>query len=386
MKLNLNTSSLNWEKANVFDYRYIYHLMLMINERYTKVGIHEKNTYYPAIPNEYANRQEWNFAKWSPNGILTWDQLQSIYSTTFFLAQYVYINPNNFNEEAFEKRSLKLFPGFSLQQLCEISNFDFFKNPFIPGQRLDYYNKFLLPLKKILAELKFIYTDAFVFSSEENLFKKFRIELPEKIVDGEAYTISGPDELEYLQNFENFKSSKTENYYSSDTLLGYQIGLQYVYDTWYRYNTGEEENYSGWKYTGAAFKDKLNLLTYAKYKSGVEFKSYLISTTSPKEMWISYSNGSNQIRPSYYKANYSNIILNSEDVISENGRAKITFSLDPINWNADITGIPIQEFYQFKRTIEDGRQDNVESKWMTYISCLFKPCIILNYGNIFEYF
>ena len=86
MKLNLNTSSLNWEKANVFDYRYIYHLMLMINERYTKVGIHEKNTYYPAIPNEYANRQEWNFAKWSPNGILTWDQLQSIYSTTFFLA------------------------------------------------------------------------------------------------------------------------------------------------------------------------------------------------------------------------------------------------------------------------------------------------------------
>ena len=52
--------------------------------------------------------------------------------------------------------------GYSLQDMCDIANFDFFSNPFIPGQPLDYYSKFLKPLHDVLASYKKFWTNAFI--------------------------------------------------------------------------------------------------------------------------------------------------------------------------------------------------------------------------------
>lgn len=380
MKLNLNTDNLNWDEVNIFDYRYIHHLMLMVQERYIGIGLPsvETSEHYP-IPNTSESIQYWNFSKWTPNGLLTWDQLQSIYSATFFLAQYVYINPDNFNTNNFKNHSLRKFLGYSLQQLCDIANFDFFKNPFIPGQRLDYYTKFLLPLKKILSELKYLYTDAFKYDDEDNFIIKSNIYLPEK----DGYTIDGPDKIDYLQNFDNFISQMNDHgykEYSDSVLLGYQVSFQYIRDIWYGYDYSQDgKNYDGWVYKNAAYKDENTLTTVGRYTPGLEYKAYLYSTTTGVDFI--------KKNPSYYRSNYEDIILVNTSNVPNTGFIKEKFSIKPIDWNVDITGIPVEDFWEMSNTVENGYDYNPNKvRYYGYISCLFKPCIIVNYGNKFNKF
>jgi hypothetical protein len=103
MKLDLDTSNLDWSKATVRDYRYIHHLMLMMHERWTKLGMAPSG--FPVkvtttlVSNAYSDVSAiFKMNRYSPGGILSWDQLAAIYHAMVYLGLYVYFNPDNFKE------------------------------------------------------------------------------------------------------------------------------------------------------------------------------------------------------------------------------------------------------------------------------------------------
>lgn len=120
--------------------------------------------------------------------------------------------------------------GYSLRDMCEIANFDFFSNPFIPGQRLDYYTKFLKPLHDVLASYKKVWTNSLKAKRNENLKIITRIQLPTKIVDDTLYTLDGPEMIDYLGNLENWIQGLKDEYGivgTNNNALGFQFNFQY---------------------------------------------------------------------------------------------------------------------------------------------------------------
>ena len=88
MKFDLNTKNLDWDKATVRDYRYIHHLMLMIHERWTKLGMSPSG--FPTNGSVCISEKAIGFSltRYAPCGLLTWDQLVSIYHAMVYLGLY----------------------------------------------------------------------------------------------------------------------------------------------------------------------------------------------------------------------------------------------------------------------------------------------------------
>ena len=130
--------------------------------------------------------------------------------------------------------------GFSLQDMCEIADFDFFKHPFIPGQPLDYYEIFLKPLHDVLASYKKIWTNVLKALNNKKVLQLRSITLPQ--YDGPAdYSgrIQGPDAVKFQGNIQNWlkqmKESNKTYETSQATSLGYQVAFQYQTGYWTPY-------------------------------------------------------------------------------------------------------------------------------------------------------
>lgn len=226
MKLNLDTSNLDWEKATVKDYRYIHHLMLMIHERWTKLGMTSAGfTSYPRTPAFVSSSIGIAFKmnRYSPNGFLTWDQLSSIYHAMIYLASCVYMNPNNLNERFWVNGNNTKWIFHSLEDINSIAGFDFSTHPFIPGQPIEYYSQFLLPIKKVLASFNKIPISNVIKLSPTHdnsirlTYNTSVFPLPTKTVTDEdghdrIWDYQGEDLIDYISDASKWKEASIHYY------------------------------------------------------------------------------------------------------------------------------------------------------------------------------
>lgn len=116
MKIDLDTSNLDWTKASVMDFRYIHHLREMVLERMNfggAFGFFNYNDYFPF-------------------GLFNFQQILMIYKAMLWMGTSIFFNRNNFDEKYWHNsNNLKLW-CYTLKDMCEIAEFDFFANPLIP--------------------------------------------------------------------------------------------------------------------------------------------------------------------------------------------------------------------------------------------------------------
>lgn len=336
MRLDLDTSNLDWSNATVRDYRYIHHLMMMIHERWTKLGMAPSgfpaSDIIPLVSNAHNDVSGiFKMNRYSPGGILSWDQLAAIYHAMVYLGLYVYFNPDNFKEEYYKNGDLRKLPVFDLKDMCRIAEFDFFAHPFIPGQPIDYYSQFLLPIKKVLSAYRFISTNVYLLkrydrnigssakagtSSDDSGNVTAVFEPPYKIIDDRNRLYEGRDMIEFLANGQNhidalkdyyqcFKdevkftdrypnrerpnqdTAPSEEYGSTGPVLGYSYKVSYIMLEWTDYGRNKDSNDrvvpsidEGFIITSyAAGFGNLYKLAYP-YPAGIPYKVYLYHTTN----------------------------------------------------------------------------------------------------------
>lgn len=67
--------------------------------------------------------------------------------------------------------------------MCTIANFDFFANPFIPGQPIKYYEKFLKPIHDVLAEFKYVWNNYFIYLTDFTEYYSASLNSPVESID-----------------------------------------------------------------------------------------------------------------------------------------------------------------------------------------------------------
>ena len=107
-KLNYDYKELDWSKANIFEFKYIWYLARMIQERYIGLGILPLIS-WPKSSNYIEDNDvtgslstTWNISRFSPNGILSWEQMQMIYNSTMYLGLYVYYKDGNLSSSNYK--------------------------------------------------------------------------------------------------------------------------------------------------------------------------------------------------------------------------------------------------------------------------------------------
>jgi hypothetical protein len=374
MKLDLDTSNLDWSKATVRDYRYIHHLMLMIHERWTKLGMSPSgfptNASNKAITTSYADVSAiFKMNRYSPGGILSWDQLAAIYHAMIYLGLYVYFNPDNFKEEYYKDGDLRKLPVFDLKDMCRIADFDFFAHPFIPGQPIDYYSKFLLPIKKVLSAYKLISTNVYLLkrynsrisssaqagTSSDESGNLTVFEPQYKTIDGVKRKYEGRDLIEFLSNGQNhidalkdyyqcFKdnirfreryssraepladTAPSEYFGSTNPVLGYSYKVSYTMMKWTDYNRNRDSEDrivpsidEGFIISSYAVGfGNLYKLAYP-YPAGLPYKVYLYHTTNAVS-WSAKNSGvpSDPKSPRYFNSPWPMIMEVKSGTVPEN--------------------------------------------------------------------
>jgi hypothetical protein len=160
---------------------------------------------------------------------------------------------------------------FTLQDMCEIAEFDFFNNPMTPGQPASYYVKFLLPMKKVLTKFKKTITNTAYGATQQDLSP---IRAEERCFN--FNNLTSPQRLTHLRDKNNwikicksfydnslkesYLPTRINNYYSEN--LGIQACAYYTEDVYAYYEDYETkyQEYSGWKYTEMTFKDREELI------------------------------------------------------------------------------------------------------------------------------
>lgn len=439
MKLDLNTSNLDWSKATVRDYRYIHHLMLMINERWLQLGIAPSglpsSSSSDRLPSEKPTSKSVSAAgtnifrmnRYSPGGLLTWDQLSSIYHAMTYLGLYVYFNPDNFKEENYVKGDLRKLPVFDLKDMCRIAEFDFFAHPFIPGQPIDYYSQFLWPIKKVLSAYKFISSNSYIIKQPTNestptpatgiagstyyIFPKQTVK-----VDGVEYGLLGNDKINYLANGQNHLSALREYYEcyknginftekykdryvgygnsGNTACLGYDYSVQSLYFASNDYNQSEEYHIdSGLAITAYTVTfGNLFKLTSA-YPAGLPYTIYLYHTTYSKRAATWYSEFYNYAPvPKYFNSPWDMIIKVRDGVVPDN--CEVIEWIELPSWNDLPTSHPHSSFgqkYEGKDVIEDDRLDFVENPAKNTLAeadhygAEYIPLFVFDFSSKFKY-
>lgn len=374
MKLDLDTSNLDWSKATVRDYRYIHHLMLMIHERWTKLGMAPSGFPTSATNRIVSNAYNvvsgiFKMNRYSPGGILSWDQLAAIYHSMIYLGLYVYFNPDNFKEDYYKNGDLRRLPIFDLKDMCRIAEFDFFANPFIPGQPIDYYSQFLLPIKKVLSAYKLISTNVYLLKRYDYSIgvgpkagtgstvdgDVTLLEPPYKIIDDRRRKYEGRDLIEFLANGQNhintlkeyyqcFKdevkyterypnrsnphgdTSIAEYYGTIGPALGYSYKVSYTMMKWTDYDRNKDSDNrvvpsidEGFIITSyAAGFGNLYKLAYP-YPAGLPYKVYLYHTTNAVNWSAKQENTpSNPDAPRYFNSPWPMIMEVKSGTVPEN--------------------------------------------------------------------
>jgi hypothetical protein len=115
-KLDLNRTNLDWNNPNILDYRYIDYLKNMIDERYLKAGFSGTCIRVGSSPTNNKFFPYWNTTYFYPNGILTYRELQTIYSMMLFLAVHGYMNKDKFKDENFKYRRQSCLVGLFIRR------------------------------------------------------------------------------------------------------------------------------------------------------------------------------------------------------------------------------------------------------------------------------
>lgn len=397
MKLNLNTDTLDWTNPNIFDFRYIYHLAMMVYERYTKIGI---------SPTGLANR-DWletcetvfhpvfDITKFSPNGLLTWEHLSTIYYSMIYLGTYVYLNENNLSEDKWVRGDNRRWLNYSLENMCEIADFDFFANPFIPGESLAYYNKFLTPIKKVLSSFRKIWTNSFFVDRNANkgyYISNESLTLPKIEVDGEQKTINGRDLLTFYQTPQNFINEIDRKITNGDysslgnvEYLGYQYGVNTKYIKWYGYDgEGDLEIVSDWVYDYIAMRKEKEFKCSAAYSPGIPYQVYLYHTTYFDESWTN-----NAFLPSHFKSPWNMLITCQTGIVPINGEVTETISL-PEDITFELEHLTPEKFWRIKYESSPDypyyttlyQEDLLE---VEVTSVFYRPLIVFDYSSKFIY-
>lgn len=451
MKLDLDTSNLDWSKATVRDYRYIHHLMLMIDERWTKLGMAPSG-----FPRSAANRTITNaysdisgifkMNRYSPGGILAWDQLAAIYHAMLYLGLYVYFNPDNFKEEYYKDGDLRKLPVFDLKDMCTIADFDFFANPFIPGQPIDYYSQFLLPIKKVLSAYKFISTNVYLLkrnangigakagtsSSEYGDLTLF--EVPYKTIDGRQRRYQGKDMIEFLANGQNhinavkdyyqcYKNEEdfyekyeykraaplddtapTEYHGTTSPVLGYNYKVSYTMMEWTDYDRNKDSEGrvvpsidEGFIITSYAIGfGNLYKLAYP-YPAGLPYKVYLYHTTT-KVQWSAkqQNTSSDPSGPRYFNSPWPMIMEVKSGTVPDNNEVIEWIELPswdelPTDWPH--TGADKKLLDAEIVTYDSGRKYFSVTESYTFApfrcedqySALYYPLFVFDFSSMFNY-
>ena len=255
--MTIDFTNLNWNTATVLDGRYIYYLAMMVHERSTQLGFVFSNF-------------KFNINEYSPTGIFRYNQLHQIYIATLELGQSFYFNSNNLTQNSFKNHKLRRFLNYTLSQLSDIADFDFFDNPLIPNQRLDFYNKFLKPLYLLLKEYKKICFNKFYeFSTISGYYASDTTfpnatDLSGNIITNEINHIEqkldGPNLISHY-SFQNLKDREERDNFHGNIygVVGGLVAAKYEKNFWYGYKTThwEEEPTppippeTGWSFNSA---------------------------------------------------------------------------------------------------------------------------------------
>ena len=389
MKLDL--SNLNWNNANVFEFKYIYYLALMLHERSNKIGINTYNTGVNFDINDY-----------EPGGFFRFKQLYSIYCWTLFLGKYAYFKPDTLNNDSFRfGRRVKHF-GYSLKDMSEIAQFDFTKHLLIPGQRLDYYNKFLKPLYLILKEFKKIWYNRFISIDTAKLYHGYSLSDPPKVT---KYNIEqdqvGQDVLDYYtldqckqRELEISPSAQSYSPAHATTFLGGRMvcsyhkftsfGYTYSYTdqgiTYTRPESWYASNFEGKKFLFYSILPSGQIQCPAPLNTGVNYQLYMYSfnlldvsiyVNSPRSIInrFYYNNGNtpetnvaykyiDYMNPGIVLKPFGNYYLMSEGTIN-NEFETFNISLpEKFPYNESIfDNYPIEMFGAARETVSINRQE-----------------------------
>lgn len=398
MKLK-NTNELNWEEANILDYRYINHLTKMITERSVGIGWMPKSSVSQAWVQSYTNVFNflWTPERFSPGGFITWEQISQIYSMTMFLATYVYMNENNFKEENFVNGDLRRHLGYSIEDLCNIADFDWFSNPCLPGQPIIYYSKFLHPLKKVLSSLKKVWSNRAYTSDRSPVCYGNYSSLPNSFYSSKnGVTVSGKDKYEELKDYDKIIEMIKETIYgskyssfkkstSSGALYSF-LTVSYIFGTWdseYGSEESKYENFDTWFYSFYSVKNTGRFIWNSYFKPGSSYSTYLYSTTSFNN--VPYTNSSKSY---YHISKWGNIIKCGEGTVPEDGHIRESLQLP--DWNLpnrnDLPDyIDLSEFFLSYSRL-DGTSSSVKpGKKGINVGTCYIPLVIVDYSNSFQY-
>jgi hypothetical protein len=368
MKLDLDTTNLNWENATVRDYRYIHHLMMMIHERWTKLGMspsgytNSTNDSPRPCGNLEYGELAFNLHRYSPGGLLTWDQLSSIYHAMIYLGIHAYFNEKNFNEKNWKNGDNKKLYYFSLQDMCDIADFDFFSNPFIPGQPIDYYSKFLYPIKKVLSAYKKIASMHFIVAKSNagttpcigtiyNSSSSKLLPCPTKIINDDEWFYQGRDKINFFANIENHinKIKELYQYYKNGGnwqggnsspgatdiyhLLGYEYSIETIYELWDDYGRTETSIDSGLICSACGILFGNFFKCAELWPAGIPYDIYLCHTTYYKGSMITSPTITYNVGnvPKYFNSPWPMIIHKGTYNVPNNGVVENWIELP--SWN-----------------------------------------------------
>lgn len=402
MKIDLDTSNLNWNKATINDYRYIHHLMMMAYERWTKLGAFTNGS-------NYSNFLPFKLNRYSPFGILTWDQLSSIYHAMTYLGTYVYLNEKNLNEKYWKNGDNRKWIFYSLQDMCDIAEFDFFAHPFIPGQPLEYYSQFLLPIKKVLASYKKIATSRFITKytsaisfSESGKHGAFPIPTytyTDEYGVSRSPTIDGYELINYLADKDNwlkyakryYNQLKNEEAFTnfdgekvgvgtSSPYLGYQYTVTTLYSLYTNRdgNDGNNRMDHGLVYSSLLVSFGNLFKSITKFIPGTSYKIYLLHTSK------------NSTYPTYLNSPWSNLIEVRNGVVKENGEIVEYIELPEIDVPMTLANSEVGKYYSEKKVLNENGFANVTDRKTKAaknerFSAFYKPLIVLDYSSYFNY-
>lgn len=398
MRLDLDTSNLDWNNPTVLDFRYVYHLAKMCNERISYSG---------AVGN--AANYIFNFTDFYPFGFFNFNQILMLYKTMVYLGVFIYFNPDNFDEKYWHNANNTKLWGYSLKDMCEIGEFDFFSNPLIPGQPLNYYNKFLLPIKKVLAAYKYMWTN--MTGAETGTLSDHTIKgrylnavtLPQKTVtiDGETKTatINGNERVNFWEDIDNIidqcKSQQYGKLYSHPDVsisqkslspLGYTIALHREQWIWNGYDgEGDYDLYSAdvWSDLVTVWEGVYEFAMI--FPSNCQYTIYLYQIGSGP-IWSRETN-SDSFLPAYNSSPWGRIIERQSGTTNSTGIIKETISLpDSDGYKFDVSvknRIPVSEFYTTKATSTSGNYKTNNNKLLqkAFVNCKYLPLVVVDVSS-----
>lgn len=389
-------NTLDWNNANTRQFKYIYYLAQMVYERSIKVGISINTNRNISYAGNQCSNVAFDILQYQPAGFFRFKHIQMIYHMMLYLGIYVYMNPDNLSESNWKNGDNRQLFGYSLKDMCNIANFDFFANPLLPNQPLNYYDKFLKPIHDVLASYRYYWTNLFVGLNKNKLYTwGYPAELPTKVIDGRTYTYNGPDKINYEGNFDNLKNKaesegeQTDENTTQTHILGAQIFFYYDQFYWNGYKGDQSwSKYEGICWSGFYYRYENNVKPIQNLCTGCPYTLYLYhSTFHVLARHIYSSRDWDNRRLAYFQSPFNMLISLQSGTINNQFP---TFHIHlPTKWafNTNTSNIPIEEFWKRRYYSRTNYTDNTNARTLDgKLGFYYRPLIKVDYISKFNLF